>query len=227
MSGLLLPGNATPADVANGKTFSGGAGIEVAGTYTPPVGLINAVQATSTTTSTTLTFTPVSSASNFVLSFSNPAYDLSTLAATAGTWTQLVAYSPTHGSILYIYRCNALTAGTAVTVTITWTNSGQSGDATLLEFAPFAAFGTPVTNCMTATGTELAIGTASSTQLQFIVFGSNGTTSHYGIAPGPWSVMTAASLQSGIAFQFLSGSSSPTLYTGNSSGYLAAALLGA
>ena len=227
MNGLLLPGNATPADVANGKTFSGGAGIEVAGTYIPPNGLIQAVQASSTSTSTTITFTPVSSASNFVLSFSNPAYGLSTIAATAGTWSQIVAYTPAHGSILYVYRCNALTAGSAVTVTITWLNSGQNGDATLLEFAPFATFGAPVTNCMTAAGTSLAIGTASSTQLQCIVFGSNATTGRYGIEPGPWSVITSASLQSGVAFQFLSGSSSPTLYTTNATGYLSAALLGA
>ena len=226
MNGLLLPGNATPADVANGKTFSGGAGIEVAGTYTPPVGLIQAVMSGSTTSTTTLTFTPVSSASNFVLSFANPVYT-GTLSATAGTWSELVAYSPTNGSILYIYRCNALTAGTAVTLTITWANSGYTGDVTLLEFAPFAAFGSPVTNCTTTAGAPLAIGTASSTQLQFIVFGTNATTGWYGVTPGPWSVITATSLQTGIAFQFLSGSSSPTLSATNSISYLAAALLGA
>ena len=38
MSGLLLPGDAGTGDVRSGKTFSGGAGVGVTGTWSPLIG---------------------------------------------------------------------------------------------------------------------------------------------------------------------------------------------
>ena len=46
MSGLLLPGTALAGDVRSGKTFSGGAGLGVVGTWSPPVGWV--IQASDT-----------------------------------------------------------------------------------------------------------------------------------------------------------------------------------